>query len=169
MRKRYRRVKSQMLLRRGQSLLEVVISVAIAAILAVALVTVTLVTQRTSESAKNNTEAAKLVQEGIEQIRVFRDRNGYDALVNGDCYSVATEQVGENIEWNLLTAECLANPDGALIRLDNTAFYRKISIQDGAGGPGSGTKLITVNVTWEDQKGKQLVKSETVLSRWEQF
>lgn len=157
-------VKCQVSWQRGQSLLEVVISVAIAAILAIALVTTTLITQRTSQSAKNNTEAAKLVQEEIEQIRVFRDRNGYDALVNGNCFIVDTTTSMGEIEWHLYSASC---PE--LKQLDKIAFYRKLSIEDVSSDPTRNTKLVRVEVSWDDPKGAQSVESETILSRWQQF
>lgn len=149
----------------GQSLLEVVISVAIAAILAIALVTTTLITQRTSESAKNNTIATKLAQDGIEQIRVFRDRNGYDLLINGSCYVVSTITNADGTRvWKLYTSPC---PE--LKQIDNMAFYRKLSIENNPSDPLGNTKLIKVEVTWQDPQGNQSIKSETILSQWEQF
>lgn len=150
----------------GQSLIEVVVSIAIAAILGIALVTTTLITQRTSESAKNNTEATKLAQEGIEQIRVFRDRNGYselEAIVNPNCFYIVTNVINGETLWGDESVRC---PDGDDIRLDNTVFFRKMSMRDGIQ---SNTKIVTVDINWEDSKGKQNVKSETILSRWETF
>src|SRR3990167_9633454 len=64
----------------GQSLVEVVVSIGIAVILAISLITTSLITQKSSRSARNNTQATKLVQQTLEQLRVYRDRHGFDAL-----------------------------------------------------------------------------------------
>src|SRR3990172_11075319 len=66
----------------GQSLIEVVVSVGVAVLLAVSLITTSLITQKSSRSARNNSQATKLVQQTLEQLRVYRDRYGFAALPN---------------------------------------------------------------------------------------
>src|SRR3989338_8355803 len=61
----------------GQSLVEVVVSICIAVILAISLITTSLITQKSSRSARNNSQATKLVQQTMEQLRVLRDRKGF--------------------------------------------------------------------------------------------
>ena len=66
----------------GQSLVEVVVSVGIAVMLAISLITTSLITQKSSRAARNNSQATKLVQQTLEQLRVYRDRYGFAALPN---------------------------------------------------------------------------------------
>jgi type II secretory pathway pseudopilin PulG len=57
----------------GQSMIEVVVGLGIATLLSVALISTTVYTQKLSRSAKNRTQATKLVQQAVEQLRGFRD------------------------------------------------------------------------------------------------
>ena len=57
---------------------------------------------------------------------------------------------------------------GEPIKLENTSFYRKISIEnDPIDLSDDSRKLITVTVGWEDSGGGQKVVNYTYLSRWE--
>src|SRR3989344_5718486 len=156
MRKNYRQVSGfrfQVSDSLGQSLIEVVISIAIAAILAISLITTTLVTQRTSQSAKNNTEATKLAQEGIERIRVFRDRYGYDLLLNQDCWTLDFTDI------NSLQFYDTSCPNGELIQPYNEAsFYRTYKIGDAPSS--TDVKLVTVTIKWDESGGQREVINE---------
>ena len=59
----------------GQSLLEVVIALAVIVIIVGALTFATISSIRNSQVAKNHAQATKLAQEGIEWVRTGRDRN----------------------------------------------------------------------------------------------
>ncbi len=54
-------------------MIEVVVGLGIATILAVALISTTVYTQKLSRSAKNRAQATKLAQQAVEQLRSFRD------------------------------------------------------------------------------------------------
>lgn len=162
-------VRCQMSTFSGQSLLEVVVAIAIAAMLAVSVVSTTLITQKSAKSAENKTGATKLAQEAIEQIRIFRDRQGFDKLINGDCYNMGSAQYPNPSDWKLLSNYCQdAVIQGEPIKLENTSFYRKISIENDPADPsGDSRKLITVTVGWEESGGEQKIVNYTYLSRWE--
>src|SRR5437879_249242 len=72
----------------GQTLIEVIVALGVAVILAVSLITTSLITQKAARSARNNTQATKLAQEYIEQIRVYRDRKGF-----ANAFASVTENV----------------------------------------------------------------------------
>ena len=154
------KVQSSKLLR-GQSLIEVVVALAVVTLLAISLVSTSLVTQRASRSAKNSTQATKLVEQNIEQIRVFRDRKGFDAIPvsTTSCYILSASDPNPG-NWSLSTTNCTTG--GEIITLNNTSFNRKIAITL----PVANKKLIEVTVTWTDSGGSQTVKSQTFLTSW---
>src|SRR3989338_9855914 len=93
-------VNCQLLSRRGQSLIEVVIGAGISVILAIALISTSLIVQKTARAAKNNTQATKLAQETIEQLRVMRDRKGFAAIGVGDCRGLVATGI-DPVTWQL--------------------------------------------------------------------
>lgn len=143
--------------KRGQSLIEVVVSLGVAVILAVSLISTSLITQKTARAAKNNSQATKLAQESIEKIRVFRDRQSFSALTSDSCLILNSGNV-DPASWSL--AGCV---NGEIISTNNTNFERKIKIEDSS----SNTKLVTVTVTWSEPGGVQTVKQQTFLSKWQ--
>lgn len=145
----------------GQSLIEVVIALGVVVVLAVSLVSTSLITQRTARSAKNNTQASKLVQENIEQLRVVRDRQGFPTLANRECATLNTANADPSL-WTIETSSC---PDGEQLTLDNTDFRRKFSIgPDPLDLSNSKKKQIIVSVFWQDTGGPQEVSNVTNLS-----
>lgn len=145
-------------LKKGQSLIEVVIALAVVVALAISLVTASLVTQRTSRGATSNTEATKLVQENIEQVRVLRDRAGFAALTPGSCEILDTTNADPS-KWVLVSC---SDTDGEKKTLNGTDFLRKISIADPV--PAAPKKIVTVTVSWTDSGGIQNVSNTTELS-----
>jgi len=145
----------------GQSLIEIVIAVALTAILAISLVSTMLVTQRTSQSARNNSEATKLAQEGLELMRVLRDRKGIGELTIGDCNTIEySSGIGAD-DLVLYTANC---PE--LIQIENVDFFRTIDIDNGAA---ANSKLVEVKINWDEQGGQKEVVHKTELSDWDKF
>src|SRR3989344_2040124 len=160
----------------GQSLVEVVVSIGIAVILAISLITTSLITQKSSRSARNNSQATKLVQQTLEQIRVFRDRHSPDDPTVDDkleflpnaptttCYSLdATSSNPDN--WTLNSASCSTTQT---ITLDNTNFNRKIEMINEPLVTAE-KRLITVTVSWDESGQTRSVKSQTFLSLWQGF
>ena len=142
----------------GQSLIEVVIAMAVIVGLAVALVTTTLVVQKASRTAKNNTQATKLVQQNIEQVRVYRDRKGYASIPDGgSCYTLSSGDP-DPLSW-FFSASFDCSGSGQQITLGKTNFDRKIKIETDAS-----TKKVTVTVSWTDSGGTQSVSNQTILS-----
>ncbi len=166
MRKRYKEVTGYRLQVTGffgQSLIEVVISIAIAAILAISLISTTLITQKTSQSAKNNTEATKLALELTEQLRILRDRQGYDSIQAGDCRLNSTSPDISN--WDSLNTGC-GNDD---VVLGTTIFDRSYSVFEISTVPDPERKLITVTISWDEPGGEKQVTHDTIFSNWESF
>ncbi len=142
----------------GQSLIEVVIALAVVVILAISLVTTSLLTQKTSRAARNNTQATKLVEQSIEQLRIFRDRRGFVGLVNGNCWVlVSTDSNPAN--WTLGGLPGTTCPE--TVTLNQTSFSRSILVENGVN---ANQKRATVTITWTDSGGLQTISNITVFS-----
>lgn len=155
--------KSKLL--RGQSLIEVIVALGVAVILAVSLITTSLITQKSARSARNNTQATKLVQEYLEQIRIFRDRKGFPALVDTPitpsppCHTLNTTDA-DPVNWTLVVC---SGGSGQSLTFNNTQFTRKLVIANA----GTNGKLITVSVSWSESGGPKAVSTQTFLTDWE--
>jgi type II secretory pathway pseudopilin PulG len=141
----------------GQSLIEVIVSVSIAVIVAIALISMSIITGRAARAAKNNTQATKLAEEYIEQIRAYRDRNGF-SVVSANVTDYHMDVLQPEASWLQSGVEN--------ITIDNTVFTRKLSISDGGNAD---KKKVTVTVNWTAQGGVQAVANETYLTKWDVF
>ena len=145
----------------GQSLVEVIIGVGVAVLLSVALITTSLITQKTARSARNRTQATKLAQEYIENIRIFRDRNGYDKLVTdiGGKTEVCIN-VG-SVDYANWIKSCAI--DGDVVALGKVNFRRKLEFTS----PNASRLDVTATVKWDDTSGPQVVVAKTFITKWE--
>jgi len=156
-------VRCQMRRRPGQSLIEVVIALAVVVGLAVALLTTTLVVQKASRTSKNNSQATKLVQQNNEQIRILRDRQGFASLVNNNCWVLTNTGDTDPNNWKLAnssSAPPVTCPE--LVPLDQALFNRSLKVEDGVN---TDQKKVTVTVSWTDSGGTRSVSNQTILSR----
>lgn len=147
--------------RRGQSLIEVIVALGVVIILALSLVSTSLITQRASRAAKNQAQATKLVQQNIEQMRVFRDRLGFEQIPTSavDCYILQTVNI-DPANWTLATTSCTTG--GENITLNKVTFTRKIAITSIS----PIKKSITVSVSWNDSGNTLSVETQTYLTAW---
>ena len=153
----------------GQSLVEVVVSIGIAVILAISLITTSLITQKSSRSARNNSQATKLVQQTLEQLRVFRDRNGFSvstfpSVLAITCFTFATPDLNVPSAWTL-TSGCSTSQT---VSLGTTIFTRKVEMINEPLVTAE-KRLITVTVSWDESGQTRSVKSQTFLSLWQDF
>ena len=148
---------------KGQTLIEVVVAVGIAIILGISLVSASLVTQKAARAARNNTQAAKLAQEYIEEMRVFRDnKDDFSALTIGGCFTINTSDPDPG-GWDLVA--CIdKNSDGIIdgetVPLNKTDFERKIAVEDIT----PTKKKITVTVNWREGTNPRTITDQTYLS-----
>lgn len=155
----------------GQSIIEVLVAFGVIVILGIALVSAGLLTQRTSISARNNTQATKLAQGYLEQVRVIRDVMGATAFnsVASGCYTISNSGNSDPAQWGLSsgcvgTSPCnAASPyNGELVQLNNVNFCRKITL---ANLVGLG-RTVTVDVTWKEGVNDRTITANTVLAKW---
>ena len=116
----------------GQTLMELIVVILISVLVIVALVFGTIASLRNAQFAKNQAQATKLAQEGIERVRVGRDRNqpitisdtpvsswnGYGSLCTG-----TTDIKTDSIWCYQINGNCgdstLASPTFCYFNVDN--------------------------------------------------
>lgn len=146
----------------GFSLIEVIIAMTIIVGTAMALVSTTIFTQKTSRSANAQTQATKLSEENVEQMRVLRDRKGFDSLTDGNCLTLDSSST-EFSNWSL--AGCTT---GENLTLGDIVFTRKIAIcstMSASCSGGANKKQVTVTVSWQEPGGTRSVSTVTYFSR----
>lgn len=156
----------------GQSLVEVLIAFGVTVVLGVALISAGLVTQRASLSARNKSQATKLAQGYLEQVRIIRDLMGATAFNNlgSACYTVTNSSSSNPDQWSLGsgctggTAPCnVAAPyNGELIALNNVNYCRKITLSAAS----NGARPVQIDVSWKEGVNDRIVSAKTVLSKW---
>lgn len=168
----------------GQSLIELIVAIAIGAIVVASLAFATISSLRNATLAQNQSQATKLAQEGIERVRASRDRNlnvdniGGTALVRWSAPYLWTTQFNLSSGCNEPTTHCYYNltstnnldflsiaatiPSSA--ELISNRFQRVVIIND---EPSRWTveKKVTVIVTWTDFSGSHESKLTTALRR----
>lgn len=177
-----------MLSSKGQTLLELVVVISVCVLVVGALVFATIASLRNAQFAKNQAQATKLAQEGIERVRVGRDRNqcinNLDPGVqswNGNSSNTACSgagsiwgyQITDNCGSSSLPTYCYLKvlPDGTLnyagvskdipanAEVIPPAFKRAVIIADDS----SNSKRVTVVVQWNDFSGSHQSRLTTIL------
>jgi len=142
---------------RGQSLFEVVVAIAISALIIVAIVSLATNSIQNSSFSKNKTLAATYVQEVSEWLRGQRDSDMgvFSSHVETPVWCF------QDLTWNLPGA-CGENN-----KIAETQFTRQAVFTITTEG---GKNFIESNVTvsWTDPKGIHQVSSSTNLSDWRQ-
>ena len=134
--------------KKSQTLIEVVISVALAVMVISALLVLGAASSKTVASSLRRTQATKLATDKVEEARYIRDQFGYDNVVadftSGNVSLPATESVEVGSNTYTRTVTITTNTDPAY-------------------------KAITVMVKWDETAGSQSTKSvtiPTILSDW---
>lgn len=140
----------KLLIRRsGQSLIEMLILIAIVGVALVPLVGLASEAVAKQQFTRQQAQATELTQQQQERLRVYRDRNGYNALsglscFSQDCYisdsygvSAGNQVAGDHTVWFRLAASCPAG------RIQSTSYAQ-----------------------WKDGSGIHQSKVVTCLSNW---
>lgn len=155
----------------GQSLLEVLTALGVAAIVVVALSVLAVSSLRNAQHARAQAEATKFVNEGIEQVRTVRDQQGWNTFSTfsvtppNNCYSVNTSST----PWILQGETCGTPPI-----VGSTQFTREIQLEDasidvvssGCLSPPCPGRRVTVTVSWTDSFGPNTSQAATILTQW---
>ncbi len=120
----------------GQSLIEMIVAIAVVLIVVVALVAITTVSIRNANFSRNQALATKYAQEGIEKVRAYRDQT----------------------DWATFTGNCQAPPG---LTAPPSPFTRTITCP----GNGD-TREVKVVVSWTDAQGPHKSELTTYLTKW---
>jgi Tfp pilus assembly protein PilV len=141
---------------KGQSLFEVVVAIAISALIVVTLVSVTSNSIQNSSFSKNKSLASTYADQASEWIRNQRDTN-IDVLVtkatSGGTFCLP------DLSW-----PASASNVASCTVISGTIFTRSVSLGVSL-DPGSGKNIISsdVLVTWQDSQGMHEVADDTTL------
>jgi type II secretory pathway pseudopilin PulG len=140
-----------MLDQKGQSLLEITISIGIAAIIITALTVITITGLRNTQFAQNQSQATKYAQDWIEQVRTIRDRDGWIMIssnptawsgsgwnncgeVAGCSFTIGSYVSGSPSTCNATLPTSISTPclfsTSVPQTITGTIFSRKITIRD---------------------------------------
>lgn len=159
---------------KGQTLLEVIVTSAVGILVVSALTFAVIFSLRNAGFAKNQAQATKLAQEGIEKVRSFRDRN---SVISGFTLGSNPVDSWEDADmWGQITGNCdpcyfKINSSGqfqyAGTSLSNgepiPPFTRAIMLSD---GPNFAVeKNVTAIVQWTDFAGTHESKLTTILRK----
>jgi Tfp pilus assembly protein PilV len=141
----------------GQSLFELVVAIAISALIIVAVVSLASTSIRNSDFSKNKSLAATYAQEATEWLRGQRDAD-INAFVT---HAQAPTWCFSGLNWNL------SGPCGSSDLISGTPFTRQATFTESVE---SGKNVIQVDVTvsWRDAQGLHEVVSATGLTDWRQ-
>lgn len=156
---------------KGQSLIELVVVVAVAVIVVSALTFAAIASLRNASFAKSQAQATKLAQEGLEKVRTLRNRDGPVDYIRADL----THTSKFSDLWSIIftcPTNCyfFLNDAGVLMGGIATSFESiesnfKRLFQIEEDGFSSSRKKITVIVKWTDFSGEHESKLTTVLRK----
>lgn len=179
---------------KGQTLLELIVVIAVAVMVVGALVFATIASLRNAQFAKNQAQATKLAQEGIERVRTGRDRN--QCVINLTVGGLSPKSWnGNNSSCDVTNIRSLweATINGncgnntttfCYFTVNNQGDITNIGVGDGQTVPSGGdisnppfkraviisddsttSKKVTVIVTWTDFSGTHESRLTTILSK----
>ena len=156
--------------KRGQTLIEVIVIITIGILVIVALVFATIAGLRNSQFAKNQVQATKLAQEGLEKVRSARDRGdpiGGGFTVDG----FAIDSWIDDDLWRQISSTCSA-PFNCYFKFNGTSFQFITAAQNipsSAEDPLGDGKFQRVIILSDDSLTYSTQKTVTAIVRWNDF
>jgi len=146
-------------LQKGQSMFELVVAIAICALIIVAIVSLTTNSIRNSSYSKNKALAATYAQQATEWLRGQRD-SGIDAFITNVLAKTDSARCLNDLSW-ITIASC---PSGSTIT--GTPFQRDVIFT--IGGDAETVMYADIKISWSDSAGLHQITSATSFSDWRQ-
>jgi prepilin-type N-terminal cleavage/methylation domain-containing protein len=158
---------------KGQTLVELIVVVAVGAIIISALTFAAIYTIRNSQFAKNQFQATKLAQEGMEKVKSIRDRDQVGVISNFSCNSQPVTTFSGlwscNLSGPCADGICYFTFSGNNLSAGTTTSFedlgsgltRQVSLKDGFSYDKE--KEVTVIVRWSDTSGTHDSKVTSIL------
>jgi len=151
----------------GQSLFEIVVAIAIIALITVAIVGLATISVRNSSFSEEKTSANFYTQEVVEWLRQYRDEQGWVVFSQKVLPGVPLEgQVWcfptvSDSDWDSNTTPDNCDSEAYI---DGTKYLREVTLID---GDEVDTIDVDVSVYWEDSRGIHNASISTIFSKWE--
>lgn len=142
----------------GQSLFEVVVAIAISALIITAIVALASTSIQNSSFSRDKTLASGYVEEAMEWLRLERDQNSAvftSKALPGAAYCLSSIPTG--ILWNAPAGRCSLNQT-----ISGSKFTREVDFL-ACNGCSANTIEVSVTVSWQDSKGLHDVSGSTDL------
>ncbi len=157
---------------KGQSLMELVVVIAVIIIVVAALTFATIASLRNASFSQNQAQATKLAQQGLEKVRGLRDRDttGTGIWSSSTACSSSVPPTCPATQSSCPVGSCyfffnasgvLTNATAANSETIAAGFRRQFFIEDTA----VDQKKITVVVTWTDVSGPHESRLTTILRK----
>lgn len=148
----------------GQTLIEILIAVAVVMLVLVAIVSRVVDAVANANFARNQVMATRFAQEGIEWTRSQRDRLGWAGFVtalDGDPVTYCVLDLASNPQLEAMT------PGVCSGTISGTLFSREVEIDfTDVPDPEGDFVRVEVRVVWQDRIGTHASTLGTILSRW---
>lgn len=146
---------------KGQSLFELVVAIAISALIIISIVSLVTNALKSANFSKNNAVATSLAQETVEWLRSQRDDNIATFLAKADVNgSGSSLWCFVNLDWEK-PQSCSSND-----LIDNLFIREGNFVKDTVGGK---TVIHTnIVVSWDDSQGNHEVTNSTDFTDWRQ-
>jgi type II secretory pathway pseudopilin PulG len=154
----------------GQSLLELIVVIAVGTVIITAIVFSSISSLRNNQLAKNQAQATRLAQEGLEKIRIARDRNQTIAGFPFSSLWINTYTCPANCYFKFDSGGQLVTTSATQQEVFTTGsdlepFKRLVIIEEPSSGASSIEQKFTVTVTWTDFAGPHESKQTTILRK----
>lgn len=158
----------------GQSILEVVVASAVGILVVSALTFATIFSLRNANFAKNQAQATKLAQEGIEKVRSVRDRDGVVIFTHAsgttakfsDLWSVRLYDSCNPCYFKFVSSDLIGGVITSYETLPNGMLGQvQMSDDSDSGVNFDKEKTISVVVKWVDFAGAHESRLKTILRR----
>ncbi len=151
----------------GQTLIELMVVILVSVIIIGALVFTTIASLRNAQFSKNQAQATKLAQAGIETVRSLRDRNGLisyqgNQIQFSDLWTTDFTCTGGAPNCQFFFSDTGLLVSGNFFESISPNFKRQVLIE---GSGGTESKNFTVTVGWTDFSGSHASRLTTILGK----
>jgi prepilin-type N-terminal cleavage/methylation domain-containing protein len=138
-------------LNRGQSMLEVLVAIAIAALIMMGVVSLSTVSVRNSSYSRDNSLATKFAQEAMEWLREERDKDWTDFAARAGTYTINCQPLLES-SWDTscgaINGKFVRSAELSVVDFDPNRISATVTVQWQDGDKTHRTRAVTRFTNW---------------------
>ena len=142
--------------KKGQTLVEVVMSIGVSVIVIVALVVLATSSLRNAQESLRKSERSKFASAGIEAVIYFKNVTGFSSIPTGNYYLV-----GSSVGTVLAPIVSPSTPWVNITSPSGLTYQRNIAVVNN-----TGTMDITSTVKWADTQGSKQTQVRRLVTDW---